>query len=126
MRALLLGLLLSGCGGRLAHPERFLDGGACDAPALLQAKCSTCHGTSNPSAGLDLVSPAVSARLLDRASTGCGGKLIASTDPGSSLLLQKIEPSPSCGQPMPQIGTLSDDERQCLADWVYRVAAGVQ
>jgi hypothetical protein len=123
--SLWLAVFLVGCGGRLEHPERFGDAGACDAPAILAARCTSgCHSGGSPSGNLDLASEGLSTRLYDHVATDCGnGKLIDSMAPSSSVLLEKLTSSPPCGRQMPIGDSLSDSDLQCLSAWVDRIAA---
>ncbi len=129
MRAILFGLLLAGCGGKLDRPERFQPGACADTETtIFQPRCATagCHSGAAPEADLDFGTAGVGKRMLDKTSATCGGKkLIDSATPSASLLLEKIAPSPSCGVQMPLTGNyLSDAERSCVAQWVQGVIAG--
>jgi hypothetical protein len=97
-----------------------------DVPHLLAARCSAsgCHSQVSPAASLDLMSPNVAARLMDHVGQ-CTGKLIDSTAPDQSLMIEKLSPRPSCGGSMPLTGApLTADEQACVAQWVENVAAG--
>ena len=84
---------------------------------------SGCHDSS--SAVLDLISPNVASRLVNKPSSNtqlCKGRTLISTS-GDSLLIDKISDDPPCGSPMPLSGTpLTDDQRTCLTDWVSSLA----
>jgi hypothetical protein len=96
---------------------------------------SLCHTGPSGSGGLDLTSPGVASRLVDRSvqfpglapgATGCptAAKLIDTSDRSASwLLLKVIGPIGGCGALMPPIGTLSVDDRTCLQAWVDSVPA---
>lgn len=123
--SLLLTLCLGACAGELEDPERFTGavGGGCepgDEPAFLAETCGVafCHAAENPAGELDLASPGVAARLVDVASTCDGTPLVDSADPGASLLLDKLEAQPSCGDPMPPGRPLSAADRSCIDQWV--------
>lgn len=49
---------------------------------------------------------AVHAALVGQTADGCGGTLIVAGDPDASVFLDKMGPSPACGDPMP----LGDDD----------------
>jgi hypothetical protein len=124
MRMIFL-ILLFGCAGDLEHPEQFSlngDGGACDAPStIFKAKCTqgACHSWTGQAGKLDLQSADVAGRYRDVAAL-CGGKLIDSAQPSSSVLLLRLGSS-SCGGAMPPSGPLSDSERECVAAWIASV-----
>ena len=84
-----------------------------------------CHDRS--SAILDLVSPGVQARLLDKASTSatCRPRVFIDGNGGASLLIDKLDSAPPCGSPMPLIGMLNTADRTCLADWVEELGGGI-
>jgi hypothetical protein len=128
-----------GCAGDLENPERFgflLDGGTkmnaqggIPAPppcltSLFETRCGTpgCH-VANSTIQIDLVSPKVEERLLDKKPNGlsCKVGLLVATDGTDSLLLQKVQGSPPCGSAMPLNGKLSADELKCVSDWVKDV-----
>ena len=135
-------LLLLGCAGELENPERFsapstsgctLDidvetdiFGTTD-PAM-GGRCATagCHvaagGEAAPAASLDLVSPGVEARLVGIPAM-CTGLLIDPASVDDSVLIRKLEPTPSCGARMPFGGMLSDAEIQCMREWAEMAAA---
>ena len=132
-------LLVFGCAGELENPERF------SAPSVSRctididvqteifgtpeapAKCGLggCHGPAGgavpPASELDLVSPGVEARLVGVAGV-CMGLLIDPADPENSLMVRKLHPAPSCGQRMPFGGMLTDDEIDCVTEWVTQAA----
>ena len=128
--------LLAGCAGTLEDPERFItDAGHAVADAgcgdrvvaeIFPTSCggASCHQGSQPSAGLDLVSPNVAARLVDVPGSSCGGRpLIDSANPVDSALLDRLLPEPECGLRMPRaLPPLSAEDTACVAQWVQAVA----
>jgi hypothetical protein len=89
---------------------------------LFSQRCagSGCHGAG--SARLDLVSAGVRDRLLDGTALpalDCAGRMYISTTGSSSLLLDKLENPPPCGERMPAGATLKKHDMQCLSDWVH-------
>ena len=84
---------------------------------------SACHvaGATPP----DLVSEGVGERLFGAPSSCNSRPFIGSDD---SFLAEKISGvgRPECGEAMPffQPGSLGDEDRQCLLDWIDSVAAG--
>jgi hypothetical protein len=122
--------LLAGCPGSLEDPELFLgDAGCPDIPStLLVPTCGItgCHGAKSPQAGLDLASPGVEDRLVDRtASTGCAdGIYVPKVNPTSGVFYQKLTDSPPCGSRMPFTGNaLTDAQLACVANWVNAIAS---
>ncbi len=144
MRAVLWGvallgvtaLLLPGCPGELEDPERFT--AVCDPPSQLFIKTcgsSACHDARDPEAGLDLVSPGVASRLIDRpascADTNpedpeacvCVGRLLVdSAYPAQSYLLEKVShDAPECDERMPVAGKLREGEMECVRRWIEQI-----
>jgi hypothetical protein len=83
-----------------------------------------CHDKT--STVIDLVSPGVQTRLLDKVSTStiCKGRKLIDSSGGASLLIDKLAAAPPCGSKMPAIGTLSSADRTCLEDWVSDLGGG--
>jgi len=102
----------------------------CDVPALLAQSCGgrVCHGSEEPAAGLDLVSPDVAERIVGvRGSLDCEEQiLIEPRFPDNSLLIEKVsEESPSCGRPMPPSGPpLTDFQLECLRQFALDAEGG--
>jgi hypothetical protein len=92
--------------------------------ALFKKTCGQagCHAAGSPQ--VDLVSANVERRLVGKGATGtaCKGKTLVAADGGDSLLMDKLSSSPPCGSPMPIVGSVTDDERTCLMDWVSSVS----
>jgi hypothetical protein len=156
-------MVVSGCGGGALQPTGAggttgtgassgpagtsgaagTSGTICDAPALVFQSADTlrgcgsdagCHGATNHESGLDLVSPGVIARLLDKApdpvtSVSCMGiktpYLISNSNPAKGLLIDKLISTPSCGSPQPfPLGGLPADQMNCLMQWATAVTTG--
>jgi len=126
-----------GCPGDLERPERFSELPACrasiDVPTLLATRCGSalCHGggaDSHPRASLDLTSPGVETRLVNRTSCDCPEFLrVDPNDPDRSFLLAKlIDPPAGCGVRMPLDGFLTQDELACVRSWIHEIAASYQ
>lgn len=127
-------LLLCACGAEDADPtdggaaDLGLDGGggaggggACDVPLLFEQKCggSICHGSENPAAELDLVSPGLEDRVSLQPGAQCPGTLADPSDPTASSLYTKVAGVPSCGSRMPLAAPpLDDHEIACVRDWI--------
>jgi hypothetical protein len=141
-------LALSGCPGRLDDPDLFLDASSASsagngnsavaAPACLTAifsqSCgvSGCHSAGGAAAGgLDLISPGVTARLINQQATFEGvlmgpgvtcspAKFVDTATPSASWLELKLgmQVPGNCGSSMPEIGTLTSAEQQCIMDFV--------
>ena len=125
-------LLLTGCPGEIKDPSLFNDvmtecdlGQNANVEALLIAKCGSanCHGSASPSAGLDLETANVGARLSNVSATGFGctdRSLIVAGNASSSYLIQKLsnDSSDYCQSKMPIGGVLDPREVVCIEDWI--------
>jgi hypothetical protein len=94
---------------------------------------SGCHtGGSVPTtgAGLDLtIDSGIKGRLVGVMSSGASGNifsmcgnvsepyLTAGSNPATGLLVDKIHPSPPCGVQMPQVGTITTAQQNCIVQW---------
>jgi hypothetical protein len=99
-------------------------------------KCATvgCHDPQFKQGGLDLTNDAnLTSRLLGVLPDGtnasqCGGTttpyLVAGSSPAQGLLLDKmfVKPAP-CGDPMPSIGTLTQQDIDCIKSWALSVTS---
>lgn len=119
------------CAGDLADPERFADCAPGYVEQLFQEGCSgggDCHDSTEPEAGLDLVTPGAEARLLGVASMqeSCDGAPLIDPAGGDHLLLQKLGDTPPCGARMPfGDAKLSRSQIECVRRWIDEaVAAG--
>jgi hypothetical protein len=93
--------------------------------ALFKKTCGSigCHAAGGTQ--VDLVSANVERRLVDKPSSTllpCKGRTLVAADGSDSLLIDKITDPPPCGSPMPVTGSLSDDDRSCLTNWVSSLA----
>jgi hypothetical protein len=133
------------CAGTLTDPERFeIEGGSASSlgggengqagtgcadveTMLLPARCalSGCHSTKDVSAGLDLESPGIRARLTGRAAAGGPGVLVdPGGDPQKSVLYLKLTPNPPFGSQMPLAGAkFAGSDLACVAAWIAAPAA---
>ncbi len=102
------------------------DGGA----QIVGSSCATigCHDSTSMEGGLDLTpNSAIGSRLVGVTSTGngpdsvCGGKtyLVASSNPASGLLIDKIKGTQTCGAGMPYPGAtlLPTSQQACIEQW---------
>jgi hypothetical protein len=120
--------VVAGCAGELDNPARFTNCPPGAVEQIFQARCNSadgkgCHGSSEPDADLDLVSPGVGARVHGLTSkTLCEGRALVEDPGGSHLLVEKID-DPTCGSPMP-LGQppLSPNEIECVRRWVDELA----
>lgn len=138
-----LSLVLLGCPGTLEDPERFTGnhdagtdagtaGYVCPSAGvkvktqLINARCGTagCHDTGTQSGGLDLASAGAPARLVNIPAAQCTGQTLATADGG--YLISKLHPSPPCGSQMPIGPPLTDQEIQCITEWVANISNGGQ
>jgi hypothetical protein len=125
--AALVVVLVVGCPAGLSNPEDFIDGGSIekDAETILAESCGTmgCHDASpQPQAELDLISPNVESRVVDKDAVGQGCEtsiLVVAGDPDGSYLLDKVLNLPTiCGLQMPLVGSLPPDEIEILRQWI--------
>jgi hypothetical protein len=139
----LLSLLVLGCAGSLEPGVGVGGGGAsgsggstgsngCET-AVFTGKCTFCHSTAGPAAGLDLQMANVGARLVGKPTSSalgaaCANKgmlLDANSNPATGIFIDKItlpDGDPGlCGSAMPQGGTLTPTELSCLKTWANGV-----
>lgn len=133
-------LALLGCAGSLDHPERFAylgdgpdagpvdsgsDGGCNPVTDIFPPSCTTsaCHSAQSQQGNLDLESPGLPKRLVNKAAHGGPGYLIDAANPAQSVLYLKVTASPPFQFQMP-LGAppLSVDEMACLKAWVDAAA----
>jgi hypothetical protein len=130
-----LSAMVAACAGTLDDPGRFSDLTGDPSPArtatkpcsdgsvILAQKCGTagCHSSADHAGDLDLASPGVSSRVLDRPSK-TGGLLVDPNAPQQSLIYQRIQPT-AAGR-MPVFGDpLDDDTIACLLTWMSGLPA---
>src|SRR5438093_8658979 len=132
--AIACSLALQGCAGSLEHPERFAvdaggdggsvlesDGGCEPVTQIFPPSCTTsaCHSAQSQQGSLDLESPGLPKRLVNKAAHGGPGLLIDAKNPAQSVLLLKLTDTPPFQFQMP-LGAppLSPDEVTCLQGWV--------
>ena len=132
-------LALLGCAGSLDHPERFTnlatpdagtvnpsDGGCDPVVDIFPLGCSTsaCHSAQSQQGNLDLESPGLPTRLVNKQAHGGPGLLIDSTNPAQSVMLLKVTDTPPFQFQMP-LGAppLSAEEVACLQAWVQAAVA---
>jgi hypothetical protein len=126
MRALVVAMLVvvcAGCPGSLQDPARFT--AACpDVPTMILAtRCGTggCHDAASKAASLDLVSPDVGSRLLNRSAVGGPGLLIDAANPDGSVLVRKLTPTPPFLAQQPPGAPLDAATIDCIRRWVRTV-----
>ncbi len=85
---------------------------------------SACHSGATPAANLDLSSPGVVDRLVDRGSGTCDGwQLVVPGQPEQSLLWVKVfSDHQPCGDPMPLGKHLRATELSCVRKWIEELA----
>ncbi len=93
--------------------------------SLLTARCVDCHrADEGPEGALDLSTRSLAyAQLVGVAAAGpsCGasGKTrVVAGDPDASLLYEKVATTPSCGNRMPEGGTLSAASIDLIRRWI--------
>lgn len=130
-RVLPLGSLLGAalwvaCPGRIEDPDRFRECQIDVEVDIFRQTCaaSGCHvAGTNAAAGLDLTSPGVASRLVNKPSS-CNGKLFLS-GPDEGYLLEKVsQEMPACGTRMPATGSLTDEELRCIRLWAESAVDG--
>jgi hypothetical protein len=93
-----------------------------DVAQIFKTACGLCHGASSPANNLDLVSPGLAARLINKAAQ-CNSRPLLSTTGGTApagVLLEKLAgPVSDCGVQMPPTGTftLSASDMACVTAW---------
>lgn len=138
--ALGLGFATGACIGQLDDPSRFDvgagSGGAdqgpgCDALAILTSETvpqgcaqASCHSSVVAARGLNLQGPELFQRLSTQLGQSCSGRpLIDVNDPASSLLYNRLTDMPCGGGRMPSgAPELSDEEAQCVLEWIQAQA----
>jgi hypothetical protein len=108
----------SGGGGGGEGPDAAPE---CDVPVLFQQKCggAGCHGATSPSAGLDLVSPGVEERIVEKPASQGLGVIVRAGRPEDSVLYDRVQEMPTNGARMPLSGPpLGDAEVVCIRDWI--------
>jgi hypothetical protein len=90
--------------------------------SIFVARCgvSGCHEDRAAAAGLDLRSPGMRTRLADAPSNVCSGRrIVVPGSPETSVLVEKLLASNTCGDRMP-LGAppLTDAEIECVRAWV--------
>ena len=88
---------------------------------LFASRCAglECHGPG--AAEVDLLSPGVADRLVDKPSSPnllCAGRTYVATDGTASLLLDKLGSTAPCGSRMPLKGNIGSQHVTCLVEWV--------
>jgi hypothetical protein len=121
--------LATGCPGEIADPSAFLDPPAdagCDAPGtVFTPVCGVCHHAQPGELGeLDLTSPSLESRIVNVTSAECGPAiLVVPGQPANSFLYDKISSAtPTCGAQMPQTGSLTPSQIQCVSSWITALA----
>jgi hypothetical protein len=135
-------LALLGCAGSLDRPERFQnltppdagqvgitpDGGCDPIIVMFPLSCSTgaCHSAQSQQGNLDLESPGLPARLVNKQAHGGPGLLIDASNPSQSVMLLKVSDNPPFQFQMP-LGapSLTPDETACLTAWVQAAVTPV-
>jgi mono/diheme cytochrome c family protein len=82
---------------------------ATDVLPILQAKCAACHGS---------IGGWTATSYNSVMTTGAHGPVVIPGDPGSSLLVQKLQGTQTIGSMMPPSGKLSDAEIQIIINWI--------
>jgi hypothetical protein len=97
--------------------------------------CALCHDHTGSGAGLDLETPGLAGRLLNKMPAGGGTTYVAlscdvgkiylnkGSNPATGYFLEKLNSAtPSCGVQMPFVGTkLNSTELACVQSWANTV-----
>lgn len=94
--------------------------------AIIKAKCGTCHTGGSPSGSLGMATQADAYKNLVGVKAAAGGACsggmtrVVKGNAANSLLVDKVEPSPTCGSRMPRGGApfLSDTEIATIRNWI--------
>jgi hypothetical protein len=122
-------------GGAVSSGGAVGSGGAMAAPVpacvtdVMKSSCIACHSvmTAPLFGGLVLEGnfvpnlvdkPATYMAVTDKTPCVPGAKLIDSNMPANSVMLKKILGTQSCGVPMPQVGMLTQAQKDCLQQWI--------
>lgn len=106
------------------EPEGPCDSATAIEQSLFSNSCggSNCHGVDAPQLGVDLQSGGILARLRGTHSRlpGCQDRLLIDADqPECSFLLEKMTPTPTCGDPMPFGGDgVAAAQLRCAYQWI--------
>lgn len=125
-------MVFAGCAGDLSNPGAFVDGGTAtrSGEMVLADSCgvATCHDDITSAADLDLLSPNVEDRVIDKNAIGefCESRiLVVAGDPDDSYLLDKVLGAVGiCESPMPLLSTLPDSDIDILRDWIDDLGGG--
>src|SRR5262249_19253318 len=111
-------------------PNAYKGSTACaDIPSQLATTCTGmgCHNSKDKTQMLDLQSPGVESRLVNKPATEplCVGSLVDPSSPQDSVLYKKLTMDPPCGARMPSGGPyFSDAKQQCILDWIKGLGGG--
>ena len=97
--------------------------GACDGFGILQDNCGgeNCHGAGTINGNFaESADIAAAFAGQDPVTEMCAmdGPLIDTENPRGSLLIQKVNGTVPCGVAMPLVGQLSDEDIDCLEEWI--------
>lgn len=141
LSTLLAAIASSGCAGSLDQPSRFAylgappdagtapsdsDGGCDPLTQIFPPSCTTsaCHSAGSQQGSLDLESPGLPLRLVNKRAAGGPGYVIDKANPLQSVLLLKLQDAPPYGFQMPLgASPLTSDEVSCLTSWVQAAVA---
>jgi hypothetical protein len=97
--------------------------GACDGFGILQENCGgdNCHGAGAMN-GNFAESEDIAAAFADQdpVTEACSmdGPVLDTANPRGSLLIQKVNGTVPCGLAMPLVGQLSEEDIDCLEEWI--------
>jgi hypothetical protein len=115
-----------GAGGATAEGGSAGSGstGDCDPDGLelLLTRCvgSTCHGDGSPFTGFAANEDTLVGFVDENGTASCAsaGPLLDPGNPPASIIIQKLKGTATCGQKMPIGPAFTDDEIQCVEDWI--------
>ena len=139
---LLAAIASSGCAGKLDDPARFAylaappdagsygeadsDAGCNPVTDIFPPSCTTsaCHSSGSQQGNLDLQSPGMPQRLVDKQAHGGPGFVIDSKSWRNSVLLTKLGDPPPFQFQMPLgAAPLTPDQLACVEAWVQSAVA---
>ncbi len=84
---------------------------------IFNAECTGCHGL-NGNGGLDIREGEAYGNLVGIPSQSYAGQLVMAGDPDASVLHRKLNGLPGVGDQMPLGGSLPEESRNLIRDWI--------
>lgn len=95
----------------------------CDGFAVLQRNCGStgCHGQGSTFSNFAESEEIAASYVGESGEATCAaaGPLINPENPAASIIIQKVTAAtPPCGERMPVVGELSEEDIDCLQEWI--------